>query len=191
MSGIEGLINMIPGVEVDLTSGLRGFIDRYADTVKGVKDKAGWETLIETKDFIDIGAAQSTGADVATSVHDWLGNIGTNIGDSIAGLFDASRPLEYAQVHPFDSSILDALGDIEDNTGKTAKNTQLTDEDLRYLRDVAEREAINRWTAAQIHIDMQNNNNVHNINDLDGIAIGLRGILLEELDSMATGWHDA
>ena len=190
VSGIEGLINMIPGVEVDLTSGLRGFIDTYENTVKGVKDKAGWETLIETKDFIDIGATQSTGANVATSVHDWLGNIGTNIGGSIAGMFDASRPLEYAQVHPFDSSILDALGDIEDNTGKTAKNTQLTDEDLRYLRDVAEREAINRWTAAQIHIDMQNNNNVHNINDLDGIAIGLRGILLEELDSMATGWHD-
>ena len=191
VSGIEGLINMIPGVEVDLTSGLRGFIDTYENTVKGVKDKAGWETLIETKDFIDIGATQSTGANVATSVHDWLGNIGTNIGGSIAGMFDASRPLEYAQVHPFDSSILDALGDIEDNTGKTAKNTQLTDEDLRYLRDVAERDAINRWTAAQIHIDMQNNNNVHNINDLDGIAIGLRGILLEELDSMATGWHDA
>ena len=128
---------------------------------------------------------------MATSVHDWLGNIGTNIGDFIGGLFDASRPPEFAQVHPFDTSILDALGGIEDNTGKTAKNTQLTDEDLRYLRDVAEREAINRWTAAQIHIDMQNNNNVHNINDLDGIAIGLRGILLEELDSMATGWHDA
>lgn len=191
VSGIEGLINMIPGVEVDLTSGLRGFIDRYKETVNGVKDKAGWETLIETKDFIDIGAAQGAGANAATSVHDWLGNIGTNIGDSIGGLFDASRPPEFAQVHPFDTSILDALGDIEDNTGKTAKNTQLTDEDLRYLRDVAEREAINRWTAAQIHIDMQNNNNVHNINDLDGIAIGLRGILLEELDSMATGWHDA
>ena len=182
---------MIPGVEVDLTSELRGFIDQYEDTVKRVKDEAGWETLIETKDFIDIGAAQDTGANVATYLHDWLENIGTNIGDFIGDMFDASRPLESAQVHPFDPSILDALGGIEDNTGKTAKNTQLTDEDLRYLRDVAEREAINRWTAAQIHIDMQNNNNVHNINDLDGIAIGLRGILLEELDSMATGWHDA
>ena len=191
VSGIEKVINLIPGVKVDITSGLGGVINSYKSAVQSVKDKSGWETLIETKDFIDLSQAYSKGASVGTNMHTGISNFGSNLLGDFASLFDSTPPSEIAQIYPLISDIGSSLGGIEDNTGKTAKNTQLTNDDLKWLRDVAEREAINKWTAAQIHIDMNNNNNVHNINDLDGIAIGLRGILLEELSDMANGWHNA
>jgi tape measure domain-containing protein len=78
---------------------------------------------------------------------------------------------------------------IADNTGATAKNTEKTSEDLSYLRDLAEMETINRFTTAEIHVDMTNNNHIENGNDLDGLVTHLRDKLYEEMNVVATGVH--
>ena len=191
LSGVETLINMIPGVEVDITSGISGVIDVVENKVKTFKDKRGWEEFVEKKDFLDVSSVAASASNVALDWRDGLVGGLQNIGSNFGGLFDSTPPSDYAIVTPFGNDIANALGDIGEDTGKISKSVELTDEDLKYLRDVAEREAINKWTAAQIHIDMTNNNNVQKINDLDGIAVGLRGILLDELGSMTNGWHNA
>lgn len=191
LSGVETLINMIPGVEVDITSGISNVIDVVENKVQGFKDKRGWEEFVAKKDFLDVGSVAASASNVAVDWRDSLVGGLQNIGTSFGGLFDSTPPTDLAVITPFGDDIANALGDIGEDTGKISKSVELTDEDLKYLRDVAEREAINKWTAAQIHIDMTNNNNVQKINDLDGIAIGLRGILLDELGSMTNGWHNA
>lgn len=93
------------------------------------------------------------------------------------------------------NSLLDSLGTIADNTGstkdssgRTADNTETSTEDLKYLRDIAERETINRFTTAEIKVDVGGvNNTVNNNADLDGIADYLAAKVEEQMQVAAEG----
>ncbi|ENY8913869.1 tape measure protein [Clostridioides difficile] len=72
--------------------------------------------------------------------------------------------------------------DTAGNTAKMAKTMDKSQEDLKYLRDIAEQEVINRFTGVNIKIDMNNTNNISKDTDLDGIV----NVLTEKLnDAMA------
>ncbi|MFO1444077.1 hypothetical protein KDN24_12865 [Bacillus sp. Bva_UNVM-123] len=73
------------------------------------------------------------------------------------------------------------------NTEKMANSMVATEEDLKYLRDVAERDVINRFTTAEVKVDMTNNNNVNTNLDIDGIIDRFGEKLVETLDSVAEG----
>ena len=83
------------------------------------------------------------------------------------------------------------LSDIAKNTGKTADNTDTSTEDLKYLRDIAERETVNRFTTAEIKVDMGGiNNTVNNMQDLDGIVDYLAVAVEEQMQIAAEGVHE-
>lgn len=84
--------------------------------------------------------------------------------------------------------IADDIGKTANNTGKIAEKLEITDEDLKYLRDIAEKEAINRFTTAEIKIDMGGiNNTVNERSDLDGIVEYLEERLYESMSIAAEG----
>lgn len=70
-----------------------------------------------------------------------------------------------------------------DNTKKAADGIKMMNEDLKYLRDIAEREAINRYTTAEIKVDMKNENHINSDLDIDGI-IDRFGERVEEVSEM-------
>ncbi|WP_206460475.1 tape measure protein [Anaerovorax sp. IOR16] len=101
--------------------------------------------------------------------------IGAGLQDKVTGLFSQ------------DDSVPDSLNQTAENTGKMANTMEMSGEDLKYLRDVAEREVINRFTTADLSVTMQTTANVNNDLDIDGIISQLEDKTYEMLVSTAEG----
>ena len=89
-----------------------------------------------------------------------------------------------------------SLDDITANTGQTAANTgaavdalSTSAEELAYLRDIAEREAVNRFTTAEVRVEQTISNNISNSADLDGVISTLTDGFTEALMTAAEGVH--
>lgn len=129
---------------------------------------------------------------------------GEGVDDKISGLFDFSS-MDTMGAATSGLGAADGLGafgtgntldGIYGNTGDTAGNTaamsealDIAEDDLAYLRDIAEREAINRFTTAEIHVDMINNNTIAEGNDLDGIIAQLEDKLEDAMIEVSEGVH--
>lgn len=104
-----------------------------------------------------------------------------NVGDYTSGFNDAIA----------NSGIGDGVGSIDDNTGKIKDSLDVTEEDLKYLRDIAEQEAINRFTTAEINVDMSGmQNTVNSGDDIDGFMTKLTDSVNEAVDNMTEGVHE-
>lgn len=130
-------------------------------------------------------------------------NFGEGIDESIANfdpssLFDTNVPGadDYTNLADYGSGMdLGGIGsgvdDIAGNTGAIADSMDITEEDLKYLRDIAEQEAVNRFTTAEINIDQSGmQNHISNGMDLDGVVSGLTDAVNEAVDSITEGVHD-
>ena len=115
-------------------------------------------------------------------------DFGKGIDDKISGMFNMGGP---GDASGFDlSSIADNTGLTADNTGKTADALAVTEEQLEYLRDIAERDAINRFTTAEVKIDMTGmTNRIDGSADLDGVISQLTEGFTEALVTAAEGVH--
>ena len=124
-------------------------------------------------------------------------SFGEGIDESIANfdpssLFDTNVPGagDYADLSNYGAGLAGDVGDIAGNTGAIKDSMDITEEDLKYLRDIAEQEAINRFTTAEINIDQSGmQNTIKNGMDLDGVISGLTDAALEAVDIMAEGIH--
>lgn len=82
------------------------------------------------------------------------------------------------------------LGSVADSAGSVASAMETTEEDLKYLRDIAEREAINRFTTAEVKIDMTGmTNEISSDMDLDGVISRFTNGFREALNVAAEGVH--
>lgn len=124
-------------------------------------------------------------------------SFGEGIDESIANfdpssLFDTNVPGagDYSDLSNYTAGIGDGVGDIADNTGAIKDSMDITEEELKYMRDIAEQEAINRYTTAEITIEQTNNNNVSGSMDLDGVVTGLTDAVNEAVDIITEGVHE-
>lgn len=119
-------------------------------------------------------------------------DFGQGIDDKIGGMFDASG---LDSMGAFDlSNTLDGIygntGDTAANTAATADALDIAEEDLAYLRDIAEREAINRFTTAEIKVEQHNENHISKDADLDGIMDAWANDFAEKLEVSEEGVHE-
>lgn len=183
-SAIEAVVNKIPGVTVDITSGLDGFYARLESEQQKVKDESGWKEYFKSMDYIDLGTAAGKGyefgANLSDKASDFFKNESENEKDNpLSGI----TPEDYLPK-------LDAAGagaeKAAQGADETAQNTKqlldITDEELKYLRDIKERQIIDRTVYRDIHIDMSGTQNiVKNEADLDGICSRMAKKLNDQL----------
>lgn len=123
---------------------------------------------------------------------------GQGVEDTVGGLFDFSAMDSLGAADGLDAfDLSNTLDGIYGNTGDTAANTAATadaldiaEEDLAYLRDIAEREAINRFTTAEIKVEQHNENHISKDADLDGIMDAWANDFAEKLEVSEEGVHE-
>ena len=203
LSVIEGIcsaLNKLPFVEFDY-SGISSAADDYAAKAsEAAGNKEDYQSISDAfnegfttfdafqdgwaSDAFNAGAAWGDGiADKVSnfSLSDVFGQTDIpNVGDYTSGFNDAIA----------NSGVGDSIGNIDDNTGKIKDSLDITEEDLKYLRDIAEQESINRFTTAEVTINQTNNNNVSSDTDLDGFITALDDAMGEAIDEVTNGGTD-
>lgn len=204
LSVIEGIcaaLNKLPFVEFDY-SGISSAADDYAAKAsEAAGNKEDYQSISDAfnegfttfdafqdgwaSDAFNAGAAWGDGvADKVSnfSLSDVFGQTDIpNVGDYTSGFSDAIA----------NSGVGDGIGNIDDNTGKIKDSLDITEEDLKYLRDIAEQEAINRFTTAEINVDMSGmQNTVNSGDDIDGFMTKLTDSVNEAVDNMTEGVHE-
>lgn len=204
LSVIEGIcsaLNKLPFVEFDY-SGISSAADDYAAKAsEAAGNKEDYQSISDAfnegfttfdafqdgwaSDAFNAGAAWGDGiADKVSnfSLSDVFGQTDIpNVGDYTSGFNDAIA----------NSGVGDSIGNIDNNTGKIKDSLDVTEEDLKYLRDIAEQEAINRFTTAEINVDMSGmQNTVNSGDDIDGFMTKLTDSVNEAVDNMTEGVHE-
>ncbi|WP_209341509.1 tape measure protein [Flavonifractor sp. AGMB03687] len=186
VEGICAALNKLPFVEFDY-SGISAKADEYA-----AKSAEAYGNVKEYESVKDAwGSAWSDGwqEDAFKAGAAW----GDGIMDKVSNVLNPGNALDMDGLlgSGFDlSSIADNTGLTADNTGKTADALAVTEEQLEYLRDIAERDAINRFTTAEVKIDMTGmTNRIDGSADLDGVISQLTEGFTEALVTAAEGVH--
>lgn len=199
-------LNKVPGIDIGKMSEFSARTSVTADLSKlkkGVNDWVGetpadyWEApKMEMK---SLGSAWDTG-------YNWgadLFNSDKNV-EKVKGPDNVQKAMEDAMKNANankGAGAVPSTGDLGDkldkgnrnggktagNTAKMAKSMEGSGEDLKYLRDIAEREAINRYTTAEINIDMKNENHINSEMDIDGVIDRFGERAEEVADMLAEG----
>ncbi len=138
-------------------------------------------------DFKDIGEAYNNGYKQGESWQNGIGDWFSNMFGDTQNKTDKEK--NFKGVENNTKKAADSGKKTAGNTAKMAKTMDASSEDLKYLRDIAERETINRFTTAEIKIEMNNNNHINSDMDVDGMVDHLKNKLEEELLSTAEGVH--
>lgn len=197
IENIAAALNKLPFVSFDY-SGISSAADDYAAKAS--------EAAGNKEDYTSISDAFNEGFTTFDAFQDGLAsdafNAGAAWGDGIAdkvsnfSLSDVFGQTDIPNVGDYtsgfndaiaNSGVGDSIGNIDDNTGKIKDSLDVTEEDLKYLRDIAEQESINRFTTAEVTINQTNNNNVSSDTDLDGFITALDDAMGEAIESITEG----
>ena len=203
VAGICEALNKLPFVEFDYS----GITNAASDYASKAAEASG-----NIKDFVSVGDAFSEGmstfdtwqsgwvSDAFNAGANWGDGVASGVSDAVSGLFDMDlgAATDYGAGGLGTGGYGDfAMDDLLGNTGQTAANTgaaadalSTSTEELEYLRDIAERDAINRFTTAEVKIDMTGmQNRIEGGADLDGVISTLTDGFTEALLTAAEGVH--
>lgn len=170
INDIIGAINKIPGVKIEEVGDSTGMLKRF--------EVAGGETTVMNKmEYSNITGAAMNGYDVGANLS--LENLMPNMkGVQTPKEFDPSK-LTPVSDHDAADKTKKNTGKTAKNTGKIAKSIDMTNDEIKALRESAIDKSLKKWQDSNvIHIQMNNDVEINNGTDLDGftsqIAKGLK-----------------
>ena len=178
---IEDVINKIPGVQVNITAGLDNFQNQLKSASQKAKDASGWKEIVGSMSYIDYsdnaGKWYDKGAAGEAELKGLFG------GGNVSGAGYNAEAQEAATQTAINT------GSTAGNTAKIADSMDVMDEDLKYMRDAAEQEIINRFTLAELKVDVTNHNTLKTETDFDDVNRRLGEDTAEALAAFAEGVH--
>lgn len=166
---LEGLVNMVPGVTVDLTSGLDSWVTKLKRDRQYEKWASGYTEYVTPWKNMDLSKVYTKG-------YNWGANL--SFSDLFSGLLgNGMGDLAIPQA----ANINDLLKNIDKNTSKIAKTVDMSDEQIKMLVDVAERKYVNNinLTSQTPMITIKGQNTGDTEQDARNVAEILRDTLLE------------
>ena len=182
LSTIAGVIDTVFGS--NLSAAVNNWKGAVAEYAAGLQVEAGATVIpeIDASQYklqrFDYGEAYDTGYNFGKNL-----NLGKMIGADLPAF--SGMPDMVGKIAENSDSIPEVAG----NTGGLKDGLEIKDEDLKYLRDLAEQEAINRYTTAEIHIDMTNNNHIEKGMDTSGFVAWMTDAVNEAIDVVTEGVH--
>lgn len=189
------LQSLASAIDTIFGSNLAGAVSGWRDSLGGWVDSTfgkGTEVMakVNASDYhlerFEYSGAWDAGYSFGEGIEDTISNFDPS------SLFNTNIPSasDYADLSNYTGSIGDGVGDIADNTGSIKDSLDITEEELKYMRDIAEQEAINRFTTAEITIDQSGmQNTIKSGMDLDGVFSALEDGLNEAIETMTEGVH--
>lgn len=184
-----GLLNKLPGVNIEAIEHVT-----FAATAAAENEAAKAARAEELANFEADLAAAKAGRDAH------IDSLKAELNSSVSALQSANAQMkaEAAANNAAEQMALDGIGQdlsgpggIKDSAGSAAASLKETTEDLKYMRDLAEQEAINRFTTAEVKIDMSGmTNRIDSDMDLDGVLNTLTEGFAEALEVAAEGVHE-
>lgn len=181
-----GVLNKIPGVSIDaiehVTFATTAAAENEATKSARAADLAAYESELASAKAGRDAHIDSLKAELNSSV------------DALQAAY-AQAKADAAADSSAEQTALDSIGadtaGINDSAGSAAASLKETTEDLKYMRDLAEQEAINRFTTAEVKIDMTGmTNRIDSDMDLDGVLNTLTEGFAEALGVAAEGVHE-
>lgn len=181
-----GVLNKIPGVSIDaiehVTFATTAAAENKAAKSARAADLAAYESELASAKAGRDAHIDSLKAELNSSV------------DALQAAY-AQAKADAAADSSAEQTALDSIGadtaGINDSAGSAAASLKETTEDLKYMRDLAEQEAINRFTTAEVKIDMTGmTNRIDSDMDLDGVLNTLTEGFAEALEVAAEGVHE-
>ena len=176
--GIEDLINKIPGVEVNITGGIENLKGKLEKASATIKSEAGLKEYVKSKEFMDFSEGYNKGSDIGKK----LPGAVSGAMDKLASVMNNSKEMDLSKFS--DGSPIKVEG-----KGKNgAVKVDMDEEDLKYLRDIAEREYINKFSTATLAPNIQISfGDVHETADMNKIQKRMRKILQDEIAMASEG----
>lgn len=181
-----GVLNKIPGVSIDAIEHVT-----FATTAAAENEAA------KSARAADLAAYESELASAKAGRDAHIDSLKAELNSSVDALQAAyaQAKADAAADSSAEQTALDSIGadtaGINDSAGSAAASLKETTEDLKYMRDLAEQEAINRFTTAEVKIDMTGmTNRIDSDMDLDGVLNTLTDGFAEALEVAAEGVHE-
>lgn len=181
-----GVLNKIPGVSIDAIEHVT-----FATTAAAENEAA------KSARAADLAAYESELASAKAGRDAHIDSLKAELNSSVDALQAAyaQAKADAAADSSAEQTALDSIGadtaGINDSAGSAAASLKETTEDLKYMRDLAEQEVINRFTTAEVKIDMTGmTNRIDSDMDLDGVLNTLTEGFAEALEVAAEGVHE-
>lgn len=171
--GIEDLLNKIPGVNVNIAGAITKLRDKLKAASTQIKTEADLKTYVQSKEFMDFSEGWTKGSTMGKNLVDKVSN-------ALSGLTDIGKSFDMGQFGTSQNPLY--------VTSNDKLKVDMSDEDLKYLRDIAEREYIAKFSTATLAPNISISfGDVHETADANKIAGRIRKILQEEIAMAAEG----